>query len=123
MIVVKNGMGMVLKMTMNEYQRLAARTMNKTLDRSEVTLHSLHGLSAEVGELHGIYQKMYQGHRMTKEHLQKELGDILWMIAEFCTGNDWQLEQIAQMNIDKLKARYPEGFDAEHSLHRKEGDV
>ena len=53
----------------------------------------------------------------------KELGDLLWFIAEYCTANGWSMEDVAKMNIDKLKARYPTGFEAEKSLHRKEGDV
>lgn len=85
--------------------------------------HALHGLSAEVGELHGLYQKILQGHEFTWEHAKKEVGDILWMIAEYCTANGWGLDEIMQLNIDKLRARYPEGFDTEHSLHRKAGDI
>ena len=76
-----------------------------------------------IGELHGLYQKQYQGHEMDHRHAQKELGDLLWFIAEWCTSYGLSLEDIMQMNIDKLRARYPEWFDAEHSLHRKEWDV
>ena len=110
-------------MTGNEYQRLAARTINKSLTRGERESHALHGLAAEIGELHGLYQKAYQGHNLEEEHAKKEVGDILWMIAEYCTANVWDLDDIMQLNIDKLRARYPEGFDAEHSLQRKEGDI
>lgn len=110
-------------MNLNEYQQLAARTMNKELNPYKTTLHALHGLSAEVGELHGIFQKYYQGHKIEEEHLMKECGDILWMLAEFCTANEWDLDYIASLNIDKLRKRYPHGFDAEDSLHRAEGDI
>jgi hypothetical protein len=70
-----------------------------------------------------MYQKMYQEHELVEEHEQKEIGDVLWMIAEYCTVQGWEFDDIMQLNIDKLRARYPEGFDPEHSLHRKEGDV
>ena len=110
-------------MTANEYQRLAARTINKNRSVKENEYHALHEMVAEIGELHGIYQKFYQGHIDTDEHKKKELGDILWGIAEYCTANGWELEEIMQMNIDKLKARYPQGFSVEQSLHRKEGDI
>lgn len=109
-------------MKLNEYQRLAQRTMNRTLSHEETSRHALHGMCAEVGEIHGLYQKFYQGHEMDAEHVKKEVGDLLWMIAEFCTVNGWKMGDIARMNIDKLKARYPEGFTAEKSLHRAEGD-
>lgn len=110
-------------MHMNHYQALAARTMNPALDKTESQLHALHGLAAEVGEIHGIIQKCYQGHQASEEHMKKEFGDCLWMIAEYCTASGWTLDEIAHLNIEKLKARYPEGFQAEKSLHRKEGDI
>ena len=77
----------------------------------------------EIGEIHSLYQKIYQGHSMDDEHLKKEVGDLLWFIAEYCTSMGWNLEDVMQLNIDKLKARYPEGFDEEHSLHRVAGDI
>lgn len=110
-------------MTGNEYQKLAARTMNKNLDRGFTEFHALHGMVGEIGELHSIYQKVHQGHTFNYEHAKKELGDLLWFVAEYCTSMGWDLEDIMQMNIDKLRARYPEGFDAEHSLHRAKGDI
>ena len=110
-------------MLANEYQKLAARTINQNLCIAAQREHALHGMAAEVGELHGIFQKVLQGHELDEEHLKKECGDILWMIAEFCTAHGWELEEIMQMNIDKLKARYPEGFDPEKSQHRKVGDI
>lgn len=110
-------------MKANEYQHLAARTMNPALNFEETSRHALHGMCAEVGEIHGLYQKFYQGHEMDAEHVKKEVGDLLWFVAEFCTANGWKLDDVFQGNIDKLKARYPEGFDADHSLHRAAGDV
>jgi NTP pyrophosphatase (non-canonical NTP hydrolase) len=110
-------------MTGNEYQRLAARTIGKKMTETDVEYHALHGMVGEIGELHSIYQKDYQGHDVEESHLKKELGDLLWFIAEYCTSWGWKLDDIMQMNIDKLKARYPEGFSTEKSLHRKEGDI
>ena len=110
-------------MKLNEYQRLATRTIDREMMPWEIQSHALHGMVAEIGELHGIYQKVYQGHEADIDHLKKELGDLLWFVAEYCTGSEWDLSEIAQLNIDKLKARYPEGFDPEKSLHRKEGDI
>lgn len=110
-------------MTGNEYQRLAERTMNTTLTVNCQVNHALHGMVGEVGELHSLYQKIYQGHHFDVVHAKKEVGDLLWFIAEYCTAQGWELEEIMQMNIDKLKARFPEGFDSEKSLHRKAGDI
>ncbi len=105
-------------MTLNDYQVLAMRTINANPE-----IHSLLGLPAEVGELTGIYQKRHQGHTDTEEHRMKEAGDILWMLAEYCTSQGWNLEDVATLNISKLRLRYPDGFEAERSRHRAEGDV
>ena len=110
-------------MTGNEYQALAERTINKDLNDFGMCHHALHGMVGEIGEIHSLYQKIYQGHSMDDEHLKKEVGDLLWFIAEYCTSMGWNLEDVMQLNIDKLKARYPEGFDEEHSLHRVAGDI
>lgn len=108
-------------MTGNEYQELAKRTMSCECGMAEN--HALHGLVGEIGELHSLYQKIYQGHPFDEEHAKKELGDILWFIAEYCTAMSWKLEDVMKMNIDKLIARYPDGFEKEKSLHRKKGDI
>lgn len=113
----------VNSITMNEYQALAARTINHANSPAEMEMHALHGMCGEIGELHSLYQKMYQGHQFDKEHAMKELGDLLWFIAEYCTACDFTLEEVAKTNIEKLKARYPEGFEADKSLHRKDGDI
>ena len=110
-------------MTLNDYQRQAARTINKKLHSEQQLYHALHGMASEVGEIHGLFQKDFQGHPIDPMHVKKELGDLLWMAAEFCTAMDWTLEEVAQANIDKLRERYPDGFDTDKSLHRKEGDV
>ena len=110
-------------MTGNEYQKLAARTINKGLTFEEQKCHALHGMVGEIGEIHSIYQKMYQGHAFEVDHVKKEFGDLLWFIAEYCTAKGWRLDDIMRMNIDKLKERYPDGFKAEQSLHRKAGDI
>ena len=111
-------------MTGNEYQKLASRTIPKDFSPFQSEHHALHGMVGEIGELHSIYQKIYQGHREgISEHAKKELGDLMWFVAEYCTAMKWELDEIMQMNIDKLKARYPDGFEEERSLHRAEGDI
>lgn len=110
-------------MTVYEYQGLAARTVNKELTNRDLREHALHGIAAECGEVHGLYQKVYQGHEIDYDHVKKEVGDLLWFIAELCTAYAWSMEDIAKQNIEKLKARYPEGFSVDNSLHRAQGDV
>lgn len=109
-------------LSLNGYQYLAARTIGD-IDHMGMECHALHGMSAEVGEVHGLYQKEYQGHNIDEKHLMKEVGDLLWFVAELCTAKGWKLADVAQANIDKLLERYPDGFEAEKSLHRKDGDI
>jgi transcriptional regulator with XRE-family HTH domain len=111
-------------LTANEYQMLAMRTCNIPYSkRVDMLRHAVFGLNSEAGEVAGILQKQYQQHPFDKEHMMKELGDCAWMLAEACTALGVDLETVLLMNIEKLKARFPEGFSAEKSLHRAEGDI
>ena len=110
-------------MTINEYQRLAMTTLNPALSEKEVLLNGVMGLCGESGEAIDLVKKwMMQGHELDKAHLAKELGDVAWYLAETATAIGYDLETILQANIDKLKARYPEGFTADRSMHRRNGD-
>ena len=111
-------------MEVNEYQKLAMTTLNPALSRKDVLINSVMGLCGESGEAIDIVKKwLAQGHELDKEHLAKELGDIAWYLAEAATALDLPLDQILQANLDKLKKRYPEGFDAQRSLERLQGDL
>lgn len=110
-------------MKANKYQELAARTINPRLYDYEIEQHAIHGLAGEVGELHSIYQKCYQGHDFDEEHAKKELGDLLWFVAEYCTAMNWELEEVMELNIEKLIKRYPDGFEDVKSINREKGDI
>ena len=110
-------------MTINEYQKLAMTTLNPALSEKEVLLNGVMGLCGESGEAIDLVKKwMMQGHELDKAHLAKELGDVAWYLAETATAIGYDLETILQNNIDKLKARYPDGFAADRSMHRKQDD-
>ena len=111
-------------MQINEYQQLAMTTLNPELEKRDVLINSVMGLCGEAGEAIDIVKKwMAQGHALSKEQLVKELGDIAWYLAEAATALDMPLEEILQANIDKLKQRYPNGFETERSLVRLQGDL
>ena len=111
-------------MNVNEYQRLAMTTLNPELNKRDVLINSVMGLCGESGEAIDIVKKwMAQGHELDKAHLAKELGDIAWYLAEAATALDLPLEDIFQANLDKLKKRYPEGFDSQKSLIRRNGEL
>ena len=107
-------------MTIDEYQKAAARTLNYALTEEQQEMHALHLLAAETGEIHGLFQKVYQGHKLDNFELAKEIGDLMWGIAELCTAREWSMEEICRLNIDKLKRRYPDGFSTERSVNREE---
>ena len=86
------------------------------------------GMSAEAGEFTEIVKKIiFQGKPVNQEnlfHLKRELGDIMWYVSQACIGLDISLEEVIQMNFEKLSARYPEGaFTIERSENRVEGDL
>ena len=111
-------------MNVNEYQKQAMATLNPALNRKDVLINSVMGLCGESGEAIDIVKKwLAQGHALDKDHLAKELGDIAWYLAEAATALDLSLEEILQANIDKLKKRYPDGFDTERSMIRLSGDL
>ena len=106
-------------MTINEYQELAMRTVNPKLNKDEILINSVMGLCGESGEAIDLMKKhLYQGHPLDREKLIKELGDVAWYLAETAWALDISLEDILRGNLDKLKKRYPQGFDAEKSVNR-----
>ena len=108
-------------MTINEYQKLAMTTLNPELSEKDVLINGVMGLCGESGEAIDIVKKwLAQGHELDKEKLAKELGDICWYLAETATALGLSLEDIMAANIEKLRKRYPDGFDAERSVHRAE---
>lgn len=111
-------------MAINEYQKNALRTANRTLIPFQQLENGIMGLNGEAGECIDILKKhLFQGHELGREHIAKELGDIAWYLALSAEAIGYDLETIMQMNVDKLRARYPDGFDAEHSLHRAKNDI
>ena len=112
------------KMTPNDYQQAALRTAPGDLPPERLLLNGLMGLNGEAGEAIDILKKhLFQGHELDTAHMAKELGDVAWYLAVSANAIGYDLETIMQMNVDKLKARYPDGFDAEHSLHRNQDDI
>ena len=108
-------------MTLNEYQELALRTSRKDLENEDHLMNGCLGLAGEAGECADLLKKsIFQDGRDIKEKMIDELGDVLWYVSETATALGIWLDDIAQHNVEKLKKRYPEGFDAERSLHREE---
>ena len=124
-------------MTGNEYQKLAMRTNDSQSERRLLTavvttpaidlsgvLNGCLGLSGEVGEVLDMVKKwVFHEKPLDETHLKKEIGDVMWYVAMLCESFGYDLDEILQMNVDKLKARFPEGFDPDKANNRKDGDV
>lgn len=128
-------------MTANDYQRAALRTAwTKTkedlppkvmalLESGAMTkaelllLNGVLGLGGESGEALDLVKKnIFQGHDLTPERVAEELCDVAWYLAVASHAMGYKLSDIFQMNVDKLKERYPDGFSKERSIGRKEAD-
>lgn len=108
-------------MTADEYQIAALRTAAFS---PSLLQESVLGLCGESGECADIVKKhCFQGHELDKLHLAEELGDVAWYLAIAAFAIGYDLEDVFNMNIEKLRDRYPNGFEPEKSVHRKKGDV
>lgn len=104
-------------------ERLAKKVNVNGLGIGEIFMGAL-GLSGESGEVLDIIKKwIFHEAILDLDHLEKELGDVMWYVALLCDSFGFDLDEVMQKNIDKLKARYPKGFDVERSKNRAVGDV
>lgn len=108
-------------MILDEYQQLAARTLGRDRTHEQQLANAALGLTGEAGEVAEVIKKhLFHATPLDQDALVKELGDCLWYVAAFATVLDLSLDDIAQRNIDKLRRRYPDGFDTERSRNRTE---
>ena len=106
-------------MEINEDQKLAMTTLNKDIPKNEILINAVMGLCSESGEAIDIVKKqLFQGHELDEAHLKEELGDIAWYLAEAAQALGVDLDEIFVSNIEKLKKRFPDGFEADKSINR-----
>ena len=123
-------------MTADEYQKLAMRTndgrMTERLQKPDLKkdwdiggiMEGCLGISGESGELVDLIKKwVFHEKPLDETHVKKELGDVLWYAALLCESFGWDMSEIMCLNIEKLKARYPDGFDPNRANNRQAGDV
>src|SRR3990167_2912514 len=111
-------------MNFEEYQELANTTAGAFPEEEIIfwTLITILGLTGETGEVADYLKKVYgHGHKLDEVKLKKELGDVLWYVADICTKLNVSLDEVAKLNIEKLKNRYPEGFSQHKSQNRNIG--
>ena len=109
---------------LNKYQQLAARTLIDEPDfkisgKDEMIIWNAIGLAGEAGEVADLVKKgIYHQHGLDVDKIKKELGDVLWYVAAMCTKIDCSMSDIAEININKLIERYPDGYSSEDSINR-----
>ena len=112
-----------------DYSAFDKRTYELTKDIPvERLLTAALGICAEGGEFTEVVKKIvFQGKPVNDEnifHMKRELGDICWYLAQACMALGTTFDEVIEMNVEKLKARYPGGeFDVHYSENRKEGDL
>lgn len=108
-------------MNFSDYQELAARTLGRDRTHEQQLANAALGLTGEAGETAELIKKhLFHATPLDRDAMVKELGDCLWYIAAFATVLEIPMTEIAERNIEKLKRRYPEGFDTERSRNRTE---
>jgi len=111
-------------MKANTYQQLASRTM---IDEPDFEISPKQvmlswwaiGLAGESGEVLDLVKKgIYHQQGMDQDKIKKELGDVLWYVSALCGELGFTLEEVMETNIEKLKARFPEGYSADRTTFR-----
>lgn len=126
-------------MTAKEYQKLAMRTNDGKCtermdnwkisamcngDNAGALLNGCLGLAGEAGEVLDIVKKwIFHCDSLNVENLHKELGDVMWYVAMICDSMQISIEDVMEKNIEKLKMRYPEGFDIDKANNRQKDDL
>ena len=106
------------EMSIGSYQHKAGRTRAHGERNVELSNYAL-GLVCEAGEVGDILKKViYHGHNLDEHEIKKEIGDVLWYLANLCSVLGYNLEDIAQINLEKLYKRYPNGFNTNDSINR-----
>lgn len=106
-------------MNLIEYQQLALRTAHRQDKREDDLLHGSAGVATEAGELMDIFKRYrFYGKPVDWVHVKEEVGDVMWYLALVCESAGITLEDAGKANIEKLRVRYPEKFDAAQALKR-----
>ena len=108
-------------MNLNDYQQLAARTHNRKLTAVEAITNYALGLTGESGEVADHVKKhVFHSHELDVDEVKKELGDVLWYVANLAAVLEIELSEVAGLNLEKLKKRYRNGFSEVDSIHRED---
>lgn len=107
-------------MTANEYQKAALRTANTESSFTSRIRECVYGIVGEVGEVVDLVKKFeFQGHPIIFADIAEEIGDVAWYLAVLSAVIGYDFDNVLTKNVDKLRDRYPDGFDPQRSVHRE----
>jgi NTP pyrophosphatase (non-canonical NTP hydrolase) len=103
-----------------EYTKEVRRTCS-VQDQKELLILTAFGIAGEAGEVVDTVKKvLYHAHELDVSNLSKEVGDLLWYMTLLCETVGLTLDDVMQKNVEKLRKRYPDGFDPQRSQTRQE---
>lgn len=105
-------------------KRLWQNTQEHNFYKTADLLNGVLGLTGEAGEVADLVKKgIFHQKGIDETHLKKEIGDVMWYVAMICESCGFSLDDVLETNVEKLKARYPEGFDVKRANNRAKGDI
>lgn len=109
------------QLSANDYHRAAMRTAGDYENQLAMIRNAAYGMCGESGEIIDLLKKHeFQGHPLDRDELLKETGDVLWYVVLMAEALGTTLQDVMERNIKKLMERYPDGFDKNRSINRKE---
>lgn len=117
--MIANDLEVIIVNAFDQYQENAKRTLNTEIEEQYKFANLGMGLAGEAGEVCDYLKKVvFHEHQLDQEKLCDELGDVLWYLANLAAAVDVSLSEVAKKNVEKLRRRYPNGFEASRSQKR-----
>ena len=107
-------------MNLREYQELCKKTAKKfDTDEKEILTWGL-GIAGEAGDVASCIKKTFAHDNDQRQGIRENIGDAFWYMAMICNFFKWDMQQVLEENISKLKKRFPQGFTLKHA--QREGE-
>lgn len=103
------------------YEAFVASRFKDMGSLNQNLMHAAAGVSGEAGEVLDIIKKIWAYNKpLDIPHLMEEVGDLVFYITALCNELGVNIEEIKEQNVEKLTARYPQGYSDKDALARKD---
>lgn len=102
------------QITLSEYQELCRVTAKKFETREKEILTWGLGITGEAGDVASCIKKTFAHDNDQRAGIRENIGDTLWYAAMICNFFEWDMQEVLDENIEKLKKRFPQGFTIEY---------